>query len=135
MGGWCWMYATLLENPKYAPGFWLKYNCHPSGVVIVIVLCCNFLIIEKIYIYFDLGKNYLDFMDVLKVMATITDDHDEVVKQAFHTFDKDGNGVISHHEFVSQVKKCQADITDDEISEMFKSADINGNGEIDIQGY
>ena len=59
---------------------------------------------------------------------------DEEIKEAFKVFDKDGNGLISIHELGQVMSNLGEKLTTDELYEMIREADLNGDGQIDYQG-
>lgn len=61
-------------------------------------------------------------------------DSEEEIKEAFKVFDKDGNGMISLHELAQVMANLGEKLTDDELDEMMREADINGDGQIDYHG-
>ncbi|KAL9125382.1 MAG: hypothetical protein Q9217_005405 [Psora testacea] len=58
-------------------------------------------------------------------------DSDAELKAAFEVFDKDGNGTISAEELRNLMKSIGEDLTDQDIEEMVKEADKDGDGNID----
>ena len=49
-------------------------------------------------------------------------------------FDRDGSGSIDADELKYVLVNLSDDLTDDEIMEMIREADADGNGEIDFEG-
>jgi calmodulin len=58
-------------------------------------------------------------------------DRDEEIKQAFKVFDKDGNGYITIDELALVMKNLGENLHKDEVAQMMKEADVNGDGKID----
>ena len=63
-----------------------------------------------------------------------TNDTEEEIKDAFRIFDKDGNGLISAHELRQIMMNLGEKLTDEELDEMMREADLNGDGQIDYEG-
>lgn len=63
-----------------------------------------------------------------------TNDTEEEIKDAFRIFDKDGNGLISAHELRQIMANLGEKLTDEELDEMMREADLNGDGQIDYEG-
>ena len=63
----------------------------------------------------------------------ITDGEDEV-RRVFRIFDRDGNGLISAMELRYMVTNLGEKLTDDEVDEIIKHADIDGDGYISLDG-
>ncbi|KAL7449702.1 hypothetical protein ACHAWC_001738 [Mediolabrus comicus] len=59
----------------------------------------------------------------------------EDLKEAFNMFDVDGGGSISQDELKGVMKKLGSNPTDDDIQQMIKSVDDNGDGEIDFDEF
>ncbi|CAL1537420.1 unnamed protein product [Lymnaea stagnalis] len=53
------------------------------------------------------------------------------MKEAFQLFDTDKNGYIDAHEFKSFMTTLGDKMTDEEVMDMMKDADTNGDGQID----
>jgi len=50
-------------------------------------------------------------------------------------FDSDGNGVISREELRKVMKNIGEDLTDQDLTDMIREADKNGDGVIDFQEF
>ena len=61
-------------------------------------------------------------------------DTEEEIREAFRVFDKDGNGFISSAELRHVMTNLGEKLTDDEVDEMIKEADIDGDGQINYEG-
>ena len=83
-----------------------------------------------------LGNGTIEFPEFLIMMAKKmqgTDSEDEI-KEAFHVFDQDCNGLISASELRHVMVNLGEKLTDEEINEMVKDADADGDGQINYQG-
>ena len=60
-------------------------------------------------------------------------DVEEEMRQAFNVFDHDKSGSISADELRQVMRSLDETLTDDQIDEMMKEADLNGDGTIDCQ--
>ena len=59
---------------------------------------------------------------------------DDMIEEAFHCFDRDGDGLISPEE-LHHVMDCLGEqMSADDITEMIKEADIDGDGSINMKG-
>eukprot|EP00275_Glaucocystis_incrassata_P001161 EC122033.1.p1 GENE.EC122033.1~~EC122033.1.p1 ORF type:complete len:151 (+),score=33.96 EC122033.1:79-531(+) len=79
----------------------------------------------------------IDFKEFVSMMAKkfTGSDAEEEILAAFKVFDKDGNGTISSPELRQIMRQLGQNLTDDEIDEMMREADISGDGEIDYQEF
>ncbi|XP_052764532.1 neo-calmodulin-like [Mya arenaria] len=59
----------------------------------------------------------------------------DIVRSAFRTFDKDGNGYIDEKELRIAMKKLGEALTDKELDDMMKQADIDGDGKINYEEF
>jgi len=105
------------------------------------------------------GNGVIDFQEFLAMMARKMRDNEgeEEIKEAFKTFDRDGNGYISARELKSvmalQGKGAHSgllwatymrrslthllgeQLTDTEVDEMIREADVDGDGQINYQEF
>ena len=87
------------------------------------------------FIHSDNGT--IEFDEFLTMMAqkmNDKDDPEEEMREAFKVFDKDGNGYISESELRHVMTNLGEKLTDQEVDEMIKEADIDGDGQINYQG-
>ncbi|XP_069110890.1 uncharacterized protein [Argopecten irradians] len=79
------------------------------------------------------GSGTIDFPEFLSMMVrTLKDspDHEELL-EAFRVFDKDGNGFINAKELRHVMISLGEKLTEEEVDEMIKEADQDGNEQID----
>ncbi|KAK4238776.1 hypothetical protein C8A03DRAFT_33172 [Achaetomium macrosporum] len=79
----------------------------------------------------------ISFDEFLALMSqTVKEvDTEQELLNAFKVFDKDGSGTISSDELRHVLKKLGENLTDDEVEEMIKLADRNGDGHIDYHEF
>ncbi|ETO09562.1 calmodulin [Reticulomyxa filosa] len=82
------------------------------------------------------GNGTIDFSEFLAMMARKMKDSDseDEIKEAFKVFDKDGNGFISAAELRHVMTNLGERLTDEEVDEMIREADIDGDGQINYDG-
>ena len=82
------------------------------------------------------GSNTIDFPEFLSMMARKMKDTDseEEILEAFKVFDKDGNGFISAAELRHIMTNLGEKLTDEEVDEMIREADIDGDGQVNYEG-
>ncbi|KAG0285625.1 translation elongation factor EF1B gamma [Dissophora globulifera] len=70
-------------------------------------------------------------------MARKVADHDseEEIRDAFKVFDKDGNGYISAAELRHVLTGLGERYTAEEINEMIREADVDGDGQINYEEF
>ncbi|CAF2716859.1 unnamed protein product [Rotaria sp. Silwood2] len=75
------------------------------------------------------GNGTIDFPEFLTMMARKMKDTDseEEIREAFRVFDKDGNGFISAAELRHVMTNLGEKLTDEEVDEMIREADIDGD--------
>jgi len=83
-----------------------------------------------------IGNGTIDFPEFLTMMARKMKDTDseEEIKEAFRVFDKDGNGFISAAELRHVMTNLGEKLTDEEVDEMIREADIDGDGQVNYEG-
>ncbi|ESO00094.1 hypothetical protein HELRODRAFT_83483 [Helobdella robusta] len=82
------------------------------------------------------GNGTVDFMEFIRLMARkfVEVDLNADIREAFKIFDRDGSGLIHADEFKAIMMSCGEKLTETEVDEMMKEADINGDGAIDYEG-
>ena len=83
-----------------------------------------------------LGNGTIDFPEFLTMMSRKNHDIDkeEELREAFKVFDKDGNGFISAAELRHVMTNLGEKLTDDEVDEMIREADTDGDGQVNYEG-
>ena len=78
------------------------------------------------------GNGTIDFPEFLSLMARKSKevDTEEELIEAFKVFDCDGNGLISAAELRHVMTNIGEKLNDDEVDEMIREADIDGDGHI-----
>lgn len=79
------------------------------------------------------GNGKIDFDEFLAMMAKA--DSEEEMMQTFRGFDKNGNGLINASELAGVMRALGERLTDDQIQEMMKVADLNGDSEVDYEEF
>ncbi|MCJ1380552.1 hypothetical protein MMC17_003660 [Xylographa soralifera] len=82
----------------------------------------------------------IDFPEFLTMMArkmkdTDSEDEIRVDQEAFKVFDRDNNGFISAAELRHVMTSIGEKLTDDEVDEMIREADQDGDGRIDYNEF
>ncbi|CAG8550543.1 2710_t:CDS:2 [Paraglomus occultum] len=83
------------------------------------------------------GNGTIDFPEFLTMMARKMKDTDseEEIREAFKVFDKDGNGFISAAELRHVMTNLGEKLTDEEVDEMIREADVDGDGQINYEEF
>lgn len=86
----------------------------------------------------DLNKNgSIDFDEFVKMMIGYQRraDPEQEMLEAFRVFDKDSNGYISSEELRHVMTNLGEKLTDQEVAEMIREADTNGDGMVDYNEF
>ncbi|KAL7412519.1 hypothetical protein BDY24DRAFT_341722, partial [Mrakia frigida] len=83
------------------------------------------------------GNGKIDFAEFLTMMSRKMRDVDseEEIKEAFKVFDKDGNGFISAAELRHVMTNLGEKLTQSEVDEMIREADVDGDGQINYAEF
>mmetsp|Transcript_143392 Transcript_143392/g.458375 ORF Transcript_143392/g.458375 Transcript_143392/m.458375 type:complete len:955 (-) Transcript_143392:222-3086(-) len=83
------------------------------------------------------GDGTIDFPEFLSLMSRKMKDTDseEEILDAFKVFDRSGNGMISAADLRHVMSNLGEKLTDQELDEMIKEADVDGNGEMNYQEF
>ena len=83
------------------------------------------------------GNGTINFKEFLGLMARKmrdTDSQEELI-EAFKVFDRDGNGLISANELQHVMTSLGENITEEEVEEMIKEADKDGDNYINFEEF
>ncbi|KAK2365185.1 calmodulin [Trifolium repens] len=83
------------------------------------------------------GNGTIEFGEFLDFMARKMKEAqaEKELKEAFWVFDKDKDGYISSNELRSVLRGIGEKVTEEELDQMIKMADLNGDGLIDYQEF
>ena len=83
------------------------------------------------------GNGTIDFPEFLSLMARKMKDTDteEELIEAFKVFDRDGNGFISAVELRHVMTNLGEKLTDEEVDEMIREADVDGDGQTNYEEF
>ncbi|XP_047336213.1 calmodulin-like protein 8 [Impatiens glandulifera] len=83
------------------------------------------------------GNGTIEFSEFLTLMANKVKDSDaeEELKEAFKVFDKDQNGYISANELRNVMINLGEKLTDEEVEQMIKEADLDGDGQVNYDEF
>ncbi|XP_061339004.1 calmodulin-2/4-like isoform X1 [Gastrolobium bilobum] len=83
------------------------------------------------------GNGTIEFDEFLNLMAKKMKDTDaeEELKEAFKVFDKDQNGYISASELRHVMINLGEKLTDEEVEQMIKEADLDGDGQVNYDEF
>ncbi|CAL9147003.1 unnamed protein product [Musa hybrid cultivar] len=83
------------------------------------------------------GNGTIEFNEFFNIMAWKMKEAEaeEEMREAFKVFDKDQDGYISSYELMSVMINLGEEVTYDEVKEMIREADINGDGQVDFYEF
>ena len=81
------------------------------------------------------GNRTIDFLEFLSVMTRKMKVTDEDLIEAFKVFYRDGNGFISAAESRKVLTNLGEKLTDEEVDEMIREADVNGDCQINHEEF
>jgi len=81
------------------------------------------------------GDGNISFDEFVALMATAKSSSDAEMRQAFDVFDSDHSGKISREELRQVMKTLGENVTEDQLNDMLKAADINEDGEISFEEF
>ncbi|XP_060606890.1 calmodulin-beta-like [Ruditapes philippinarum] len=84
------------------------------------------------------GNGEIDFSEFVEMMSKRAHNHPDPeadLREAFKVFDKDGDGFICAKELRVVMTSLGEKLTDKEVDDMLKEADINGDGKIDFDEF
>ncbi|XP_052765718.1 neo-calmodulin-like isoform X2 [Mya arenaria] len=82
-------------------------------------------------------QEFYKFMQAERTKLNEADftNNQDTVRSAFRTFDKDGNGYIDEQELRIAMKKLGEALTDKELDDMMKEADVDEDGKINYEEF
>lgn len=82
------------------------------------------------------GNGTIEFNEFLRMMAKRQSEVDEQkdITDAFKVFDRNGDGFISASELRHVMTTLGEQLSDDEVENMIKEADVDGDGMINYEG-
>lgn len=83
------------------------------------------------------GNGTIDFPEFLTLVSRKMKDTDseEELSEAFKVFDRDGTGFISAVELRHVMANLGEKLTDEEVAEMIREADMDGDGQINYSDF
>merc|ERR1711935_261928 len=83
------------------------------------------------------GNGTIEFNEFLSLMdRKMNPSSSEIeLRESFKVFDKDGNGYISKSELKTVMTNLGQTLTDDEIEDMIKEADLDGDGRVNYEEF
>ncbi|EDW16096.1 hypothetical protein AWZ03_004805 [Drosophila navojoa] len=83
------------------------------------------------------GNGSIEFVEFCNLMSkqSVDSDADEELREAFKIFDKDEDGFISPAELRFVMVNLGEKLTDEEIDDMIREADFDGDGKINYEEF
>merc|ERR1712070_804798 len=85
----------------------------------------------------DDGSGEIEFPEFLSLMASKLQDTDSVeeMREAFMVFDRDKSGSVSASELKHVMCNLGEQVSNEEVEEMIKEADADGDGELSFDDF
>lgn len=84
---------------------------------------------------FDADENgtidFTEFLTMMEKKLKQAETEDDEIREAFRVFDKNGDGFISAAELRHVMTNLGEKLTDDQVDEMIREADLDNDGQID----
>eukprot|EP00301_Raphidiophrys_heterophryoidea_P008749 c1317_g1_i1.p1 GENE.c1317_g1_i1~~c1317_g1_i1.p1 ORF type:complete len:150 (-),score=35.57 c1317_g1_i1:331-780(-) len=81
------------------------------------------------------GNGTIEFNEFCALMINNQNDPEQEIREAFRALDTNQDGFISRKELRDGMRKLGMHLSDAEIEEMIKQADIDGDGQINYQEF
>ncbi|URE21502.1 hypothetical protein MUK42_10586 [Musa troglodytarum] len=83
------------------------------------------------------GNGTIEFAEFLNLMSRKVKETnvEEELKEAFKVFDKDQNGYISASELRNVMMNLGEKLTDEEVDQMIREADLDGDGQVNYEEF
>ena len=84
------------------------------------------------------GNGSVDFPEFLTMMANKMKENNnnkDEIHEIFKVFDKEGNGFISVAELSHVMTNLGEELTEEEVKEMIKEADVDGDGQVSYEDF
>merc|ERR1711959_385105 len=83
------------------------------------------------------GSGEIEFPEFLKLMASKLQDTDSIeeMREAFLVFDRDKSGSVTASELKHVMNNLGEQVTNEEVEEMIKEADADGDGELSFDDF
>ena len=97
---------------------------------------CSLEDAKKMIAEADSNKNEsIEFGEFVEMMQKSSTSQKDELERAFKIFDKDGNGWITHSELKQAMQEMGQELSDKEITEMIKSADLDNDEQINFEEF
>mmetsp|Transcript_118450 Transcript_118450/g.205743 ORF Transcript_118450/g.205743 Transcript_118450/m.205743 type:complete len:172 (-) Transcript_118450:140-655(-) len=85
----------------------------------------------------DDGSGQIEFPEFLSLMASKLQDTDSIeeMREAFMVFDRDKSGSVSASELKHVMNNLGEQVTNEEVEEMIREADADGDGELSFDDF
>lgn len=91
-----------------------------------------------VYVYVPMvtGVTSLDYNQVEQIVSTNSwvPESLETLKEAFATFDREGNGFISAQDLRYVLTHMGEKLRDEDVDEMIREVDLTGDGQVNFEG-